>query len=640
MTGPRPLLPAVRRLPSRGRAAARRFVDAAPAGQRRVRAVGVIAATAGIAFVLLAVVWVAGRTVVTVVALQQASGQLQTFRYRLVHSQTPSSTQLQRDVHARTSLAASTAGDPLWRVAEHVPLVGPNLRGLRETAQVLDPLVDAARPLAVAAEGVSLKSLRPSSGLPLEPLKAMPKPYARFDDALRQASTSARSISTAGLLPPLRDRVDQLRDGLTTATPISAEVRKVLPVLYSALGGTGRRYYLLMFQNNAEERASGGNPAVIALLKVNQGKLSLDLQLNSSEFPSPFPEAVRSYGAQYDKVYGSHVGRYITNTTFTPDFPTTASLTRTMWQKVTDGGPVDGVISFDPVALSYLLRATGPIELKGGDVLTSKNAVSYLLSDVYARHPNVKVQNQIFASAAASIFSAVTHGKGGITKYFEQLPRMLAEQRLKAWSIRDSEQALLLDSPLGTMLPADNADRTVLGVYNNDDATSKMSYYLNNTIEVSARACSAQTPRWTVSTTITNTLTKKAARSVSDFVLAHQRDIPFGGDRQWVQLYGPVGSKLIGAYVGKKKVVWGTDVLADRNTNPLATGIDIRRPAVQGRLYGRPVGTVSITIPATKSVTVRGIFEGGDAPSEKVGVSHTPRVRGVPVKVERVACGG
>ncbi len=615
----------------------RRFVVDAPVGQGIVRAVALIALGAGVVVLLGSVLWVGGRAVATVVALSQAQGQLEQFRYRISASQTPSSTALQEDVRARTAFAAGAASDPLWRAAEGVPGIGPNLRGVREVSQVLDGLVAAAKPMAVAAEGLSLNSLKPSKGIDIEPLKRMPGPMRTLNAALVRGSAEADRVDTRDLAGPLVDQVVQLRQGLAAAKPISAEVTKVMPVLYSALGGSGRRYYLLMFQNNAEERASGGNPAVIAMLKVYKGRLSLDQQLNSSEFPRPFAEPVRTFGAQYQKIYGDYVGTYVTNTTFTPDFPTTARLVRAMWQR-TAGGPVDGVISFDPVALSYLLRATGPIQLKGGDVITADNAVSYLLSDVYAKYSNVKVQNQIFASAAASIFSAVTKGQGGIAKYLEQLPLMLDQQRLKAFSIRESEQSLLMDSPLGTMLPADNAEKTVLGVYNNDDATSKMSYYLDDTIRVDASTCSA-TPRYTVTTTVTNTLDEQRAEVTSDFVLAHQKRIPFGGDRQWVQLYGPVGARLVDVFIDGRKVVWGTDIQYALNTNPDATGVDDRRPSVQGRLYGRPVGTVSIKIPMQQTVTVRGVFEGGTDPSETVGVSHTPRVRDVPVTIAKERCG-
>ena len=75
--------------------------------------------------------------------------------------------------------------------------------------------------------------------------------------------------------------------------------------------------------------------------------------------------------------------------------------------------------------------------------------------------------------------------------YLDQLRPMIAEQRLKLWSRHDDEQAVIVASPVGLMMPADNRSATVLGVYNNDDATSKMSYYMDERISVSARRCGA-----------------------------------------------------------------------------------------------------------------------------------------------------
>lgn len=41
------------------------------------------------------------------------------------------------------------------------------------------------------------------------------------------------------------------------------------------------------------------------------------------------------------------------------------------------------MLAVDPVALSYLLRATGSVTLPNGDHITSTNAVSVLLNQVY-----------------------------------------------------------------------------------------------------------------------------------------------------------------------------------------------------------------------------------------------------------------
>ena len=215
---------------------------------------------------------------------------------------------------------------------------------------------------------------------------------------------------------------------------------------------------------------------------------------------------------------------------------------------------------------------------------------------------------------------------------------MVAEQRLKMWSAHAEEQALLIGSPVGTMLPADNHRSTVLGVYNNDDSTSKMSYFMDQSVTVATKTCEGA-PTYTVSATVINTLTKGQVDSLPEYVRPHQQRIPAGGDRQWVQLYGPVGGTFaVGRPSTASPVVWGTDVSDKANTNDQATGVDSRRPAVQGTMYGRPVGVVSITLgPASKKV-VRAVFTGSPDDSTTVEVSHTPKVREVPVTITPQAC--
>jgi hypothetical protein len=214
---------------------------------------------------------------------------------------------------------------------------------------------------------------------------------------------------------------------------------------------------------------------------------------------------------------------------------------------------------------------------------------------------------------------------------------MVAEQRLKVWSARPDEQNLLLESPIGTMLPADNHEKTVLGVYNNGDATSKMSYFMDQRVAVTADSCQAA-PTYTVSATVTNTLRSDQIDALPEYVRAHKSRIPPGGDRQWVQIYGPVGAALQSMSIDGKPVAWGTDIDYLKNTKPSATGAKSTRPAVQGTMYGRPVGVVSITIGPDSSKTVKAVFSGSADDSKTVEVSHTPKVREVPVTIAAAPC--
>ncbi|MFT4166124.1 MAG: DUF4012 domain-containing protein [Microlunatus sp.] len=574
-------------------------------------------------------------------SMEQAQDQLRVFKSALGEADR-NLPELYAPLQASAEDAARKTSGPVWSLYEHIWWIGPNLKAFRQTTELVDALVrDGIEPLASGANGVNVDNLKPKNGqLDIEPIERLVPASVKVNAAIQAANTAAAEIDTARVVPQLRAPITKLQDQLRELAPVSQELGAALPLLPGILGAEGTRHYLLIFQNNAEERASGGNPASMAMLVVKNGKIALGGQASSADFPHPYQKAPYTPtgpgNEDWDSIYTEHASTYLTNITMTPDFPTTARMAKAMWQD-RFGGEVDGVISFDPIALSYLLRATGPITLSDGTVLDQGNTVPVLLHDVYANYPDSQDQDEVFASAAQRIFAAVTSGQGDPRTYLAQLNRAVAEQRLKVWSARAEEQAMLKSTPVATMLPADNESATVVGVYNNDDATSKMSYFMDERIAVAANTCVA-TPTYTVTATVTNTLRKNQIDGLPEYVRAHQKNIPAGGDRQWVQLYGPVGGTLKSVTIDGKPVVWGTSANYRKNTVAKATGADIRRPAVQGTMYGRPVGMVSITIPAASSVTVEAVFTGGPEDSETVQVSHTPKVRDVPVELSSATC--
>jgi hypothetical protein len=608
--------------------------------RRRLWIGGWIALVLGAVVLIVTGAWLTSRVLAAKSALQASQSEITAFKSAVGRAGGPSTASLYRRLEADTRRAVAATEDPVWSAYEIVPILGPNLVAVRRVSTITHTLVvNGVGPIAVAADGLSVESLKPKNGrIDIAPLTRLTPAVARLDDAVKAADLAVATIDTKPLAGQLAKPVASLRSTLGQVAPVTAELRKVLPVLYPALGGTGTRHYLLMFQNNAEERASGGNPAALSMLVVNDGKVALGRQPSSRDFPHPYAQPILTFGGDWNRIYGPHVSTYETNTTFTPDFPQVAQMTRAMWLKQF-GGPVDGVVSLDPVALSSLLKATGPIKLPTGETLTSGNAVRYLLSAVYARYTAPSEQDAVFASAARAIFTAVTHGQGDPKAYVKQLKPMLDQQRLKAWSTRPGEQDLLLSSQMGNMLPADNATTTTVGVYNNDDSTSKMSYHMQNAVSVTARMCPARAPQWTVSTSITDTVKPSQVAGLPAYVSANQPNIPPGGDRQWVQLYGPVGATLVSATIDGRKVVWGSDQNWRVNTVPGATGMDIHRPAVKGVMYGRPVGMVSVTTAPQQTVRVTAVFTGGTRPSPVVAVSHTPRVWPVPVTIAKAPCG-
>ncbi|MDV3208776.1 MAG: aconitate hydratase AcnA, partial [Rhodococcus ruber] len=84
----------------------------------------------------------------------------------------------------------------------------------------------------------------------------------------------------------------------------------------------------------------------------------------------------------------------------------------------------------DPVALSYLLRGTGPVALPDGTVLTARNAVPLLLNDIYGRLPDTTQQD-----AFSGITSCTTSSNPSVMLGAAPLARNAAEKGLssKPW---------------------------------------------------------------------------------------------------------------------------------------------------------------------------------------------------------------
>src|SRR5690606_22310553 len=138
------------------------------------------------------------------------------------------------------------------------------------------------------------------------------------------------------------------------------------------------------------------------------------------------------------------VGRYVQDTTMTPDFRQTAHLARAFWQE-SIGDPGRGVISIDPVALGYLLKATGPVPISNTTMeITSDNAASLLLNKIYFRYPSytdMAAQEEFFGNAAQSVFNAILAPKDGLGSLVTQIVKGASEGRIMYASTDPNEAA-------------------------------------------------------------------------------------------------------------------------------------------------------------------------------------------------------
>ncbi|MCI4658231.1 DUF4012 domain-containing protein [Cryobacterium zhongshanensis] len=453
-----------------------------------------------------------------------------------------------RALSDRSSSAAALTSDPVWRAFEGIPLLGPNLTVVRQLAAATDDIAQrAVVPLAKIAGTISLSDFKPLNGaINLKPMTDAQPQIDAADATLADVKQRVDAIDTTDTLSVVTSAAAKLSASVDKAAAAVNTLDRAVRVVPTMLGASGPRNYIVLFQNPAELRASGGIPGALALIHTENGAITLAQQASSADFPH-YKEPVLPLPTETRGIYGDIVGEYIQDVTLTPNFPLAASLAREMWKRQF-GVEADGVISIDPVALSYLLKATGPITLATGDVLTADNAVQLLLSDVYARYKKPADQDKFFAAAASSVFSAVAGGDADPMKLIEALGQAGAERRVLVWSAHDADQAILADTTLAGGLPVSDPDTTRFGVYLNDATGAKMDSYLKVQVALGQTVCRQDArPYFAVTLTMTNTAPTDAATSLPEYVTGGGAfGVKTGNVKTIVSVYGSTDMQNLG----------------------------------------------------------------------------------------------
>jgi len=480
-----------------------------------------------------------------------------------------------------TAAARAETEDPLWTLASGIPWAGPNLTAISEVARSADDVATLGLgPLVSVYDSLNWESLIPSnSGANLEPIKAAAPSVSSSAYAVQASWERLEAIEDGSLLPqvaaPLRQATYELKQA-SDVLNVAADAANITPTM---LGADATKNYLLMIQNNAETRASGGIPGALAVLTLDKGKLSLGPQSSAGDVGVMSP--VISVDPQQQQIYSSRLGKYLQDVNLTPDFPTAASSAQAMWERKT-GQHVDGVISIDPVVLSYILQSTGPVSVSGPELaavkasglpteLTGNNVVSTLLSDVYAKIKQPKLQDAYFAGVAKEVFSALSSGKGEAKGLISGITRGTEEGRVLVWSANASEQSVISKYALSGSISGPSVSAAQFGVYFNDGTGAKMDYYVKRTVKLIKECPADGYEQTTVRVTSTNTAPADAATSLPAYVTgAGAFGVAPGTVQTNVVAYGPAQANVESATVDGQKTPFAPYIHANRPVGVVA----------------------------------------------------------------------
>lgn len=504
----------------------------------------VLGLAAAVVIVLAALAWVGVRAILVKKELDAVTSRISELQQAVGDQDLDALTSIAHDAAPHIAEATELTSDPVWRATEVVPLLGANLAAARVASAQLDVLVsELALPLAEQLPTLS----DGDGGIDVNAVQRIAHTLSAADATLQTSRQELDDLDLDGVLPAVADGVRQLQKMTDQVAPVVHDVAPFARIAPGILGADGPRHILVIAQNNAEMRTSGGINGSFVELTADDGRITLDGVVSDVFFPST-KKPVAKVPASTTKLYGDVVGRYVQNTTNPADFSLTAKLAKAWWAQYSDEKP-DMVMSIDTYVLAALLQATGPVEVQG-TTLTSDNAIHELLTVPYLTMSSEQ-QDVFFATVANKVFHRAFAGDTKVTALAWALQKPLAEGRISAWSASVDEQSVLHASVLGG--PAarhEAAGDDAYAVYFSDGTGSKMDQFLETAITTGTAEC-RDDGRRTVSVRVDLHSTAPADAETLPVSMTGGGlfGTPAGDIRTLVSVAAPAGSFFGGVYV-------------------------------------------------------------------------------------------
>ncbi|WP_225837910.1 DUF4012 domain-containing protein [Streptomyces sp. NK08204] len=500
--------------------------------------------------------------------------------------------QAARSLAERAERAHSLTTGPAWYLAASLPGIGGPFQTVRGTTDALDRLGGKALP-AVVRSVDRLTAEAGGSHINLSELRraAPDLGYAAREVAVARAEVDGLPQRT--WLSPV-DRVrSQFLGGLDRMAPAMDNAAAGARLLPPMLGEGGLRRYLLVFQNPAEARGTGGMPGAYAVLTADRGRLALPEFGRDTDMATARPDV--NLGAEFAAMYAPYDSvKTWPNSNMSPHFPYAARIWSAAW-RVRSGERVDGVMSLGPEALARLLAAVGPARTADGTLVTAGNAVDLTERANYAMYPD-PVRRKAFlldvARAAAGRMLVAAGDPRQRPALLQGLYKVLGSGQMSAWSAHAEEEQELAARPVGGSVS--RGPEPYAGLVVNNAAGTKLDYYLDRTLEWSSGRCTAAGREVTVKAVLVNRAPSAGLPTyVTDRLDKPAHSTHQGDNRLLVSYFATAGARLVEASEGGKRVL-----------------------ASPGIERGHPVYTFDVEVPAAerRTVTLRLLEPASDQP--------------------------
>ncbi len=393
---------------------------------------------------------------------------------------------------ARASLNGATAAFQRAEERAH-GVLGPTARAipwLGNSADATTAMADAGRSLSQAGTSLvdalqtlpgGVAGVAPSGGtLPIDRYATL---AGTVNDASAQAAQAAATLAEApdSLMPG--SLATALWDAEDQATQLADDLHGVGMLLHGARafgGGNTPRHYLVVAQNPAELRGTGGIWGAYAIVTVEDGRVSVSWARPTQtlkDFPAGRVDSPsEDYARNYDQYGGAGSWQ---NMNATPDFPAAAQAALANYE-LGEGVRLDGVWAVDPFALQAFLDVTGPVSVPGAGSISADNVVAFATNRAYTTFAGAAQRKEVLGAVAADVFVRFLSMDEHAIARLRALTTALAGGHLRIYSDTSTVQQGLAALGVDGGLAAPSGD--IVGVTVNNGSGSKVDYYARRSV--------------------------------------------------------------------------------------------------------------------------------------------------------------
>lgn len=371
-------------------------------------------------------------------------------------------------------MPAFKMSDPVFDAANALILTG------RHIAQAGGIFAEAAQKLHATARSFLVENQkaydasRPS--LTAKLLEQAPL-FEQAADSLAKANEQIVKIPDSFVPAKLKERFNFAKEALAEMAGAIEDFKTDMPAILALLGDKEPHSYLILLQNNAELRPTGGFIGNFILAETNDGYLvknqvsdiySADHQLKEV-LPPP------------DEISPANTRWFMRDSNYSAHFPLSAE--KAAWFLEKEGGPgVDTVIAVDISVVGDILNLTGPIKIPElNQPLTSGNfatVLSYIVESKISGREDPKVILKSFVPA----FQKAVFARADPVSLILVLQSAIESKHIMAYSKSADAQAFFEKQGMAGLMKKTGPQEDYLNVVHTSISGNKSDAYVSEII--------------------------------------------------------------------------------------------------------------------------------------------------------------